>query len=329
MSERVVILAPSWLGDAVMALPAIADVRRASPDATIAVAARPSVAPLFAIVDGIDARITLTRSDHAALAGFDVALLLPNAFRAALAAWRAGIPERWGYRADGRRLLLTRSVDRPAAPAHQVEYYQRLVAALGFANGPAVPRLAVSDAARDAGAQLLAAAGWDGRTPLVALAPGAAYGGAKRWPPESFAALAGDLARDGVQTVMIGSAADAPVVRRVLAARTGASAGAALLDLVGKTDLPALAGVFVHCRTLVTNDSGAMHVAAAAGVPVTAVFGPTRDCDTRPVGDRHAVLTHDVWCRPCMLRECPLDHRCLRSIAPSDVLASARRTLDV
>jgi heptosyltransferase-2 len=317
MSERVVILAPSWLGDAVMALPAIADVRRARPDATIAVAARPSIAPLFTLVDRIDASVPLERADHAALAGFDVALLLPNAFRAALAAWRAGVPERWGYRADGRRLLLTRSVDRPRPPIHQIDFYQRLVAALGFSNGPSEPRVAVGDAVREQGARLLAAEGWNRRSALVALAPGAAYGGAKRWPPEYFSELAADLARDGVQTVTIGSVADAPTTRGVRAS----------VDLVGRTDLPTLAGVLTHCRTLVTNDSGAMHLAAAAGVPVTAVFGPTRDRETGPRGERHSVLTHAVWCRPCMLRDCPLDHRCMRGVEPAAVAAAARRTL--
>jgi heptosyltransferase-2 len=315
MSARLVILAPNWLGDAVMALPAVADVRRAHADAHITIAARPSVAPLYALVEGVDSMLTL--SSGASLAGFDAALLLPNAFHAALAVWRARVPERWGYRADGRRLLLTRSVDRPPRPVHQVEYYRHLVAALGFANGSPEPRVRVTDAVRAAGADLLHSAGWDGRTPLVALAPGAAYGGAKRWPSQYFAELAADLARDGMQTVTIGSAADA-----------ASSAGVrATFDLIARTDLPTLAGVLVHARTLVTNDSGAMHLAAAAGVPVTAVFGPTRDRETRPLGNGHAVLTNEVWCRPCMLRECPLDHRCMRGVAPASVAASVRITM--
>jgi heptosyltransferase-2 len=320
MSARLVILAPNWLGDAVMALPAIADVRRGW-TGTITVAARPAVAPLFALVDSIDTYVALPPrsrgSSSRTLAAFDTALLLPNAFRSALDVWRAGVADRWGYRTDARGLLLTRAIDAPSG-VHQVEYYRQLVRALGFPNGGSEPRLVVGDAVRNEGLALLTVAGWDGRSPLVALAPGAAYGGAKRWPSESFAALAADLARVRVHTVIIGSAADAPTTRNVRAT----------FDLVGKTDLRALAGVLVHCRTLITNDSGAMHVAAAAGVPVTAVFGPTRDRETRPIGDRHAVLTHDVWCRPCMLRECPLDHRCMRGIPPSAVLASTRRTLD-
>lgn len=334
MSERLVILAPNWLGDAVMALPAIADVRRGF-GGTITVAAPASVAPLFALVDGIDAHVARPRRGHETLTGFDAALLLPNAFRTALDVWRAGVRERWGYRTDGRGVLLTKAVKRPRGSVHQVEYYRRLVAGLGFANGPAAPRLTITDAVRRQGRDALTAAGWDARAPLVALAPGAAYGGAKRWPAEYFAELAADLAVDGIGTVLIGSAADGPTATAVVqafrpAADTAALKGCAtgaIVNVVGKTDLPTLVGVLAHCRTLVTNDSGAMHVAAAAGVPVTAVFGPTRDAETRPLGDRHAVLTNPVWCRPCMLRECPLDHRCLRGIAPGAVAAAARRTL--
>jgi heptosyltransferase-2 len=336
--KRLVILSPNWLGDAVMALPAIADVRRAAPDASIAVAARAAIAPLFRLVPEVDDTILLPKppaiSDLArwralgaelAERGFDAALLLPNSIHAALVASRAGIPERWGYRTGWRGGLLTRAIARPSG-LHQVASYQRLVAALGFANGPAVPRLRVPQEARDAAARALTEDGWDRQTPLVGLAPGAAYGGAKRWPAASFGELATALAADGVSCVMVGSAADAATAAEV--ARAFQTRGPARLhNLVGRTDLSALAGVFSSCRTLVTNDSGAMHLAAACGVGVTAVFGPTDDTATRPLGDAHALLTHPVWCRPCMLRECPLDHQCMRGVGVGAVLDSARRTL--
>src|SRR5262249_17000471 len=211
---------------------------------------------------------------------------------------------------------LTRAIPR-GGPMHQAEYYQRLVRELGVPSGPLEPRITVPDAARAAGDRLLAGAGWDGKAPLVALAPGAAYGGAKRWPPESFAELAATLAADGIRCVMIGSPADAATATEVSAQIEGArgfsrAATIPVIDLVGTTDLPALPGVLTRCRALVTNDSGAMHLAAAAGVKVTAIFGPTNEQATRPLGDAHAVITHPVWCRPCMLRECPIDHRCMR-----------------
>ena len=327
--QRLVILAPNWLGDAVMALPAAADVRRASPGVTLAVAARPAIAPLFQMVPGVDEVLILdggrSRWQEAAAqlraGSFDAAFLFPNSFASALASSRAGIAERWGYRTDWRGLLLTRA---PAAPGgvHQVEYYQRLARELGFPSGSSVPAIPVPAETRARGADALSRAGWNGRAPLVALAPGAAYGGAKRWPPQYFAELAEALAADGVVSVMVGSAADKGTGSEVEAATSSR-----LLNLMGSTDLQTLAGVFAHCRTLVTNDSGAMHLGAAVGVPITAVFGPTRDRETRPLGAAHAVLTHDVWCRPCMLRECPIDHRCMTGIDAAAVLAAARRVL--
>src|SRR3954462_12889402 len=176
--QRLVILSPNWLGDAVMALPAIADVRRAAPDASIAGAARPAVAPLFQLVPDVNQTIVLPgparaggvprwRGIGAELAGrdFDTALLFPNSLHAALIASRAGIPERWGYRASWRGRLLTRAIPRPRG-GHQVAYYQELVRALGFPNGADQPRLRVSPQILDAASQLLTAGGWDGRAPL-------------------------------------------------------------------------------------------------------------------------------------------------------------------
>ena len=329
--NRLVILAPNWLGDAVMSLPAIADVRREWPRAEISVAAKPAIAPLFHLVAGVNGVVDV---EHLG-AGFDTALLLPNSFRSALRVARARVPERWGYRTQWRAPLLTRAIE-PVRGLHQAEYYQRLVYALGIDNGAIEPRLAVPQSARDAGARALAEAGWDGVAPLVALAPGAAYGGAKRWPPERFAELADALASDGAQSVMVGSTADdgtAQDVARIFQTRDPGEPkrvglrDVGLVSLVGKTDIPTLAGVLVNCRTLVTNDSGVMHLAAAVGIPVTAVFGPTDEHATRPLGDGHAVIAHHVWCRPCLLRECPIDHRCMRGIAAGEVAAAARRNL--
>ena len=320
-----------------MALPAIADVRRGLPTASIAVAARPSVAPLFQMVPEVTDVVVLdskkgsdaffvsmfAKGGQTPLSGFDAALLLPNSFRAALLASRAGIRDRWGYRADWRGVLLTRAVTPPRG-VHQIEYYQHLVRSLGFPSGSGVPAISLSNHTRSKGAETLGRAGWNGLAPLVAIAPGAAYGGAKRWPPRYFGELASALRDDGVVSVMVGSTADRASGDEVAAAY---GTGQGLINLIGATDLQTLAAVLVHCRTLVTNDSGAMHLAAAVGVPITAVFGPTRDRETRPPGDAHAVLTNPVWCRPCMLRECPLDHRCMTGVNAADVLSAARRTL--
>src|SRR5262245_23426363 len=205
-----------------MALTAIAHVLRGRPAAALTVAARASIAPLFSLVPGVDDVVVLPGRGAAPLSGHDIALLLPNSFHSAITAARAGVRERWGYRTDWRGVLLTRAIDRPPAGLHQVDAYQRLVASLGFANGPAVPHLALPDGVRERGRQLLVSAGWDGRAPLAAVAPGAAFGSAKRWPPAAFADLVAGLSQDGVTSVVIGAGADRPAaseMRRALSAR--------------------------------------------------------------------------------------------------------------
>ncbi len=333
---HLLIFAPNWLGDAVMSLPAIADLRRALGSGAIDIAARPSIAPLFTRVADVNDVVVLEprggprRATSPMLRdrAYGAALLLTNSLQTALTAWRAGIPQRWGYRSDWRGLLLTRAVMPPLDQMHQAAYYQHLTRALGFANGPLEPRLEASAEDRRAGSELLVAAGWDQRTPLVALAPGAAYGGAKRWPPESFAAVATALARVGIRTVLVGGPGDARAGEDIEGRTTHIPIP--VMTLIGRTDLPALAGVLVQCRGLVTNDSGAMHFGAALGVRVTAMFGPTDERATRPLGrdtsSEPVVLTHDVWCRPCLLRECPLTHRCMRGIGVEAVLAAVHRT---
>jgi heptosyltransferase-2 len=334
--KRILVVAPNWLGDAVMALPAIADFRRALPDASIAVAARPAVAPLFSLVRDVDEVLLMPRRAPYPFSGVDTAILLPNSFHAALVTACSGVPRRWGYRTDCRGMLLTRAVDPPRRGTHQVDAYQQLARRLGFPSGPSVPRIDVPADVRAAGARLLRDAGWNGEAPVVALAPGAAGGRAKRWPAESFAELAVDLAGDHVSVALVGAPADAETAASVVRAIGDRSSP---VDLVGRTDVPMLAGVLANCRTLVANDSGAMHVAAAIGVRVTAIFGPTDERQTAARGEvrlpslgatgadhsihlTHAVLTRRVWCRPCMLRECPLDHGCMRGITV-DAVASA------
>ncbi len=318
-----------------MALPAIADVRRAFPAVRLVVAARRSVVRLFEAVPVVDEVLALAGEGDVARvrAGrFDAALLLPNSFATAWLVRRAGVPERWGYRGDGRRLLLTRAIARPSRRGHQAEYYQELVRALGMAVGPIAPQMRPSEAALDRARTLLQEGGWAEGMPLVGIAPGAAFGHAKRWPADRFAAVVRELAAGGVATVIVGSAVDLDAARDIEGALAGQTLAAPCVDLTGRTSLPELFGVLSLCRAVVTNDSGAMHVTAALGVPVTAIFGPTDERVTSPLptgeGTRaHVVLSRRVWCRPCMLRECPIDHRCMTRIPPDEVLAAVRRQL--
>lgn len=335
---RVVVLAPNWLGDAVMALPALQSVRGAYPAAHLAVAARPSVAPLFAMVPGVDAVVPLEsrgglsnvqrwRRDAARLAAerFDLAVLFPNAFMAAWITAQARIPERWGYDTDLRGRWLTRALRRPAPSVHQADYYLALVTAAGLAPAPRVARIVVPEAARDAATRLVAARDY------VVLAPGAAYGRAKQWPPERFAALAVTLrGTRAITPVLVGAGGDAAAGVEFLQALAslpgGAQTAATTVDLIGKTDLATLAAVLAGARAVVANDSGAMHLSGAVGVPVVAIFGPTNEQATAPLtaaldAPAPRLAIHQVWCRPCMLRECPLGHMCMRGVAAADVAA--------
>jgi heptosyltransferase-2 len=322
MPDRVLVVAPNWLGDAVMALPAIADVRQAFPSAALTIAARPGVIELFGMapcVDGVTppARIQDIRSD--------LAILLPNSFRSAWLLKKAGVPERWGYRAELRGRLLTRSVRRPSGSMHQGAYYQHLMRELGIDSGPLEPVLTVSDAPRDAARAFLAGRGWDPSRPLIAFAPGAAYGTAKRWIPDYVARVVTQLIRVRAATcVIVGSSGDRPTTRQVLDA-IAADAITHVIDATGATTLELLAGILAVSQGCVANDSGAMHLAAAIGTPLVAPFGPTNEFETAPLtreGRSSKVLTHPVWCRPCMLRECPIDHRCMKGITPDRVLAA-------
>jgi heptosyltransferase II len=340
MPQTIVVLTPNWLGDAVMALPALGAVRHHRPADTLVVAARPSTAALFRMVPGVDRVIPLDprggwlgaaarRAEALALAAAhaNVALVLPNSFRSAWVARRAGIPERWGFASDLRSPLLTRAIRKLRGRMHQSEYYASLVSALGMAPAGEPARIVVPAEPIRRAAELLARHGVGEDAVLVGMAPGAAYGRAKQWPPDRFGRLARLLhERRGVVSVLVGVRADR-------AAGDEIAPGPHLVDLIGQTDLLLLAGLMARFGAFVSNDSGAMHMAAAVGLPVTAIFGPTDERATAPLGPltasapAHEILTCDVWCRPCMLRECPIDHRCMTGVQPERVSEAVERQI--
>jgi lipopolysaccharide heptosyltransferase II len=328
--SRIVVRAPNWLGDAVLALPAIGAVRRALPGATLAIAAPASIAPLFEeqTPAAQDELLTLRdKHDSTTLrnASFDAALLLPNSFRSAWVARQAGIRERWGYAASFRGPLLTRAVKRPRK-LHHARYYAELVAQLGMPVDDAAPRVTPVAATVERASALLVKEGFDGDTPIVGFAPGAAYGHAKRWPPARVAETIARLSKQhGTRCLLVGAAADRGAGREI---ESALPADVRIVNLIGRTDLRLLTGILARCRAFVSNDSGAMHLAAAVGLPVTAIFGPTDERVTSPVGD-HDILVNEVFCRPCMLRDCPIDHRCMKGISVDRVVESVAKRVAV
>jgi heptosyltransferase-2 len=319
---RLVVRTPNPLGDAVLALPAIAAVRRAFADASLAIAAPGSLAPMFDEDTSArqDELVTLAdKGDVAALRNgrFDAILLLPNSFRSAWVARRAGIAERWGYSGALRGPLLTRRIARPRGrPLHQAEYYRALVRGLGIDVPEELPRVVPGPIAVRRAETALSSEGIVQSTPLIGFAPGAAYGHAKRWPPRRVAELMTKLAKErGAAGILVGAAGDREAGREI---ESLLPPDVRIANFIGRTDLRLLIGILARCDAFVSNDSGAMHLAAAAGLPVTAIFGPTDDRATAPLGD-HDIMIHQVFCRPCMLRDCPIDHRCMKGISPDRV----------
>ena len=320
--QRLVIRAPNWLGDAVMSLPALAAVRAALPETHITIAAIPSVAPLFheeTSAHPNDVQTLPDRSRELQIlreGKFDAGLLLTNSFRTAWVMRRARIAERWGFAANARGIMLTRRVSRPRARVHQSVYYSALVEALGFAVADAIPRVSLRPETTLRASETLAKFGISESATAVGFAPGAAYGHAKRWPPSRVAAVVTRLAQErGALSILVGAPGDREAGREI---ESALPSGVRVVNLIGRTDLRQVAGILARCAAFVSNDSGAMHLAAAVGVPVTAIFGPTDERVTAPIGN-HDVIVREVFCRPCMLRDCPIDHRCMKRITSDEV----------
>ena len=326
--RKLMLRAPNWVGDVVMSLPALQQLRKALPETEIVVVARNWVADLYAALGGTalanrvlahdpnDGRGALVRQLRAER--FDAALLLPNSLDAAWGAWRAGIPQRWGYARDGRSPLLTRAIPVPRAgeiPSHQSYYYLELLRRLGAVESfPMVSGFVVGSAIPHPPSP----------TPRVGLNPGAAYGTAKRWLPARYVEL-GRRLRDerGAEIVLFGAASE-----RELAEQIATGIGLGARSLAGQTTLVEFVKLAADCHLFVTNDTGTMHVAAAMGVPVLAIFGPTDERATAPLGPCVLLIKKAVPCSPCLLRHCPVDHRCMREIPVSEVFETACQILN-
>jgi heptosyltransferase-2 len=337
---KILVRAPNWIGDAVMAIPALEAIRRTHPGDEICILARPVVADLFSEQPFADRLMQFDyRGRHDGWLGreklaselrkekFDVAVLFQNAFDAAWLAWRAGIPERIGYARDARGALLTKAIRVPREgeiPKHESHYYLELLHRAGWIEAaPAIPpiRLVVPEEARGRAESALRSAGAKENAWRCAIAPGASYGAAKCWPPERFARLADRLISEcGADVIFFGSPGE-----KEIAARIASIMKARPISLVGETSMRDLAALFACCAVFIGNDSGAMHMAAAAGLPVIGIFGSTDPEGTAPVTEQFSLIREVVSCSPCFLRRCPVDHRCMTRISVDSVFTAAMR----
>jgi heptosyltransferase-2 len=336
---KILIRATNWVGDAIMALPALRATRQRFPDAKISILARPYVADTYRGQNICDELISYNpKGLHAGLSGgqrlaqelrkqkFDVALLLQNAFDAAWLAWCANIPERVGYARDGRSLLLTKKIPVPKPgeiPEHEQFYYLELLRRVGWIDslpGESFVTLDVSDEHRRQAEETLSSAGVRQNITRIAIGAGASYGSAKCWPPQRFADFVNRFRlHTDADVILFGTAAEQQVSDAIAVGIRGPS-----ISLIGKTAIAVLPALLSRCQLFVGNDSGAMHVAAAVGLPVVAVFGPTDPHGTAPITPRCTIVQEKPYCSPCFLRRCPIDHRCMTGVRPEAVEAAAR-----
>ena len=351
--RRILVRGTNWLGDAVMTTPALLRLREKFPKAHIALLTPEKLAALWKNHPAIDEIISFKAGENVFAVGqklragkFDLALVLPNSQRSAIEVWLAGIPQRIGYARPWRDFFLTQAIaprtealkmrkrsaaeiknlisQLPApgsklpASSHQIHEYLQLAAALGANPDPIAPRLEV-------GANEVLGLDWslpqDGRRAemVVGLNPGAEYGPAKRWPVEKFAAAANELYRRmSCEFLIFGGKGDIPLADQLCELLPVPKANGHVASLAGITDLRDLMAGLKICGVLLTNDTGPMHVAAALGTPVVALFGSTSPELTGPGlpgNNRHHLLKSDAPCSPCFLRECPIDFRCMNGIS--------------
>ena len=329
---------PNWVGDVVMATPALHALRKAAPDAEIIAAMKGYVTPVLAGSPLVEGVLVIDQDKIGGLRGvmrqrrrwrerrFDAAILLTNSFGSALPAWLAGIPTRIGYSGDGRRWMLTHRrppefEGRRRKPVPMPLYYQRLLDLVGIPEAgpdyiipPTDDDRAVVDAA-------LTDLGRDPAVPLVALNPGARFGASKLWEPERFGVLARRLEEAGSQPLLVvgpGEGALAEAIR--------ATAGPGLLDTSRNViPLGPLRALMERIDLLVTTDSGPRHMAVAARKPTVVIMGPTWPAWTDWNLEHTVVVRHAVPCGPCHLKTCPLDHACMDQVTVDEVWEEIRR----
>jgi lipopolysaccharide heptosyltransferase II len=340
---RILLRATNWVGDAVMTLPALAALHQLCPQAEIEVLARPWVGAVYVAAPGVSRVIAYDKDNaHAGLGGrlrlarelkqrnYDWAVLCQNAFDAAFVAWLARVPLRLGYAADGRSFLLTHAAPRrpQVRQVHETSYYLYILREAGLLGqdppaGGVQPSLVLAAEDTAWADEFLAGKGL-AQARLLGLAPGAAFGPAKQWPADRFAAVARDLASEFDSVLLFGSQGEANACAQVASGLGGLT----VLDLAGGTSLGQALALLSKLGLFISNDSGLMHAAAALGTPTVAVFGSTNPVTTGPLGPRVSLIREAVDCSPCLKPECPTgDLRCFMAIEPARVADAARNLL--
>ena len=334
-SMKIVVHAPNWMGDSILAFPAMNTIKKNFPESEIWVVAKEWIKDLFSMGDLFAGTIPIPRQKsfkylRASARNlrdfhFDLGILLTNSFASALLFTMAKIPQRWGYKKDGRGILLTKGIlaKRKENHVHQAHYYLNLLSSLGLEEFPEEFSLPVDQREMARTEAWLESQNVPIKKPLVIINPGAYYGSAKRWPAEKYAELASLLQnRIQAQILIVGSDDDAPLAEAISSRMSQCP-----LVLTGQTSLPQLASLIRSADLFVTNDSGPMHLANSLKTPLVALFGPTEPARTGPLQQPALVIHKGAPCWPCSYRQCPFDHRCMMAISPEEVFQACRKLL--
>lgn len=332
---KIVVRAPNWIGDSVLALPALNNLRRNYPGSEIWIAARDWVKDLFATGDFCEGTIAIRKQNG--LKGlfisaqklkesrFDLGILFTNSLASALHFYLGRIPERWGYKKDGRDFLLTKRIpiqnnaDRP----HQAHYYLDLLYRSGLKKFSEDLEFPLDKNEKIRTAEWLRSLNIDPERLVIAVNPGAYYGSAKRWPARKYAELVSLLLKEiPAQILIVGSSGERPLAEAI----------SSMMDkkpfiLAGQTSLSRLVSVISFADLFITNDSGPMHLANALKVPVVALFGPTDPSRTGPYQQPSSIIHKGAPCWPCSYRVCPFDHRCMLDISSQEVYQLCQKYL--
>ncbi len=340
--KKIIIRGTNWVGDAVMSIPALREIRRIFPDAFLTLHTRTWAEGIFRDADFLDEILTFDRTESKIADTFsnakflkthefDLAVLFPNSFESALVTKLAKIPKRFGYAKEGRSFLLTNSIEIPAGKneRHEVFYYLNLVSEIEKAyfgktsiieNLPKID-LQVSEERRAEARKILEESGIDLSKKTIALGVGSTNSRAKRWQEESFAKLNNLLQNDLNANVLLVGAKDEIEVADEVFTKSARKP----IILTGKTSLSQIVAILAEIDLLVSNDMGLAHIAPAVGTKTLVIFGPTNEKTTQPIGSE--IIRKNVDCAPCMLRDCPIDHRCMTQISAEEVFEKAKEIL--
>lgn len=335
--SRILIRSANWVGDAIMSTPTLRAIRKNFPAAHISILAKPWVSPLYENNPDID-EILIYAGKHKGLMGklrlsnelklyqFDLAILLQNAFEAALLAFLANIPNRLGYAADGRSALLTHRIYRPQdyKQIHQIDYYLGILKRAGLETFGREQTLIVSETEQKDAEEILNFHGADGKELLIGINPGAAYGTAKRWFPDRYADLCRKIRKQiNAKFIVFGGPGEESLGKYICD-----QVGRNCINVCGRTTLRQAFALIEKCRLFITNDSGLMHAAAALNIPQIAIFGSTNHTTTSPAGDKSLIIRVPAPCSPCLKPDCPTDHCCMTAVTAEMVYEKALTHLD-